>query len=210
MQTRQRIALIAHDAKKPVLVAWAQRWEGWLAHHSLVGTGTSAEEVSRACPTLCIERLRSGPEGGDMQVGGRIVDGELDALVFLPDPDSAHPHEADFRALIRVALVANIPIALSAASAEHLAAAMSSAPAAMSSRPTAASEAVFQDIYQSSNGDRWRLCTTPSRRFVRHAANPASGGFVTDTDVDVFLDSAGTGPEHAALRRILNLGRTGA
>ena len=203
MQTRRRIALIAHDAKKAALIAWARRWEGWLAHQCLVGTGSSAEGVGQACPSLRIERLRSGPEGGDMQVGARIVDGEIDALVFLPDPANAHPHEADFRALIRIALIADIPIALSAASAEHLAIGMSQA-------PPATGEPVLQDIHVSSNGDRWRLGTEAHRRFVRHEPNLASGGSVTDTDLDHFLSNAGAGPEHVALRRLLEAERDAA
>jgi methylglyoxal synthase len=116
MAQRLRIALVAHDAKKDALVGWAKRWEAWLAGHALLGTGSSAGEV---------ERLRSGPEGGDMQVGARIVEGAVDALVFPPDP--LNPHEADFRALIRVALLADIPFALSPASADHLARGMSAA-----------------------------------------------------------------------------------
>ena len=127
MAQRLRIALVAHDAKKDALVGWAKRWEAWLAGHALLGTGSSAGEVERACPSLRVERLKSGPEGGDMQVGARIVDGAVDALVFLPDPMNPHPHEADFRALIRVALMADIPFALSPASADHLARGMSAA-----------------------------------------------------------------------------------
>jgi len=127
MAQRLRIALVAHDAKKDALVGWAKRWEAWLAGHALLGTGSSAGEVERACPSLRVERLRSGPEGGDMQVGARIVDGAVDALVFLPDPMNPHPHEADFQALIRVALMADIPFALSPASADHLARGMSAA-----------------------------------------------------------------------------------
>ncbi len=95
MAQRLRIALVAHDAKKDALVGWAKRWEAWLAGHALLGTGSSAGEVERACPSLRVERLRSGPEGGDMQVGARIVEGAVDALVFLPDPMNPHPHEAD-------------------------------------------------------------------------------------------------------------------
>ena len=121
MPQRLRIALIAHDTKKDALVTWAKRWEYWLAGHALLGTGSSAEEVERACPSLQVERLRSGPEGGDMQVGARIVEGAVDALVFLPDPMNPHPHEADFQALIRVALLVDIPFALSPTSADHLA-----------------------------------------------------------------------------------------
>ena len=121
MPQHLRIALIAHDSKKDALVAWAKQWEHWLARHTLLGTGATAEAVERACPSLRLERLKSGPEGGDMQVGARIVEGTVDVLVFLPDPMNPHPHEADFQALIRVALLANIPFALSATSAEHLA-----------------------------------------------------------------------------------------
>ena len=121
MAQRLRVALVAHDAKKDALVARARRWEGWLAGHGLPGTAP-AEEVERACPSLRVARLRSGPERGDMQVGARIVEGAVDALVFLPDPMNPHPREADFRALIRVAPLADIPFALSPASADHLAA----------------------------------------------------------------------------------------
>jgi methylglyoxal synthase len=115
-----RIALIAHDAKKDALVAWAKQWEQWLAGHVLLGTGSSAVEVEHACPALRVERLKSGPEGGDMQVGARIVEGMVDALVFFPDPMNPHPHEADFQALIRIALLVELPFALNAASADHL------------------------------------------------------------------------------------------
>ena len=73
MPERLRIALIAHDTKKDALAAWAKRWEHWLAGHTLLGTGSSAAAVERACPSLQVERLKSGPEGGDMQVGARIV-----------------------------------------------------------------------------------------------------------------------------------------
>ena len=127
MAQRLRIALVAHDAKKDALVGWAKRWEAWLAGHALLGTGSSAGEVERACPSLRVERLKSGPEGGDMQVGARIVQGAVDALVFLPDPMNPHPHEADFQALIRVALMTDIPFALSPASADHLARGMAAA-----------------------------------------------------------------------------------
>lgn len=120
MPERLRIALIAHDTKKDALVGWAKRWEHWLAGHTLLGTGSSAAAVERACPSLQVERLKSGPEGGDMQVGARIVEGAVDVLVFLPDPMNPHPHEADFQALIRVALMVDIPFALSATGADHL------------------------------------------------------------------------------------------
>jgi methylglyoxal synthase len=119
-----RIALVAHDAKKEALVGWARAWSGALARHRLCGTGTSAGEVMDACPGLRVEELLSGPKGGDLQVGARIAARELDALVFFPDPESPHPHENDVQALIRISLLADIPVALNRASADHLAEAM--------------------------------------------------------------------------------------
>jgi methylglyoxal synthase len=121
MARRLRMALVAHDARKEALIGWARRWEGWLAEHDLCGTGTTSGEIERACPRLRVEALLSGPKGGDMQIGARIAEGRLDAMVFLPDPAATHPHEADFQALIRMALLADIPLALNAAGAEHLA-----------------------------------------------------------------------------------------
>jgi methylglyoxal synthase len=119
-----RIALVAHDAKKATLVEWARAWRDALRGHRLCGTGTSASEVAEACPGLEVEELLSGPKGGDLQIGARIAAGELDALVFFPDPESSHPHEADVQALIRISLLADIPVALNRTSADHLAEAM--------------------------------------------------------------------------------------
>jgi methylglyoxal synthase len=75
MARRLRIALVAHDARKDALIAWARRWEGWLADHELCGTGTTSGEIERACPRLRVEALLSGPKGGDMQIGARIAEG---------------------------------------------------------------------------------------------------------------------------------------
>lgn len=119
-----RIALVAHDAKKGRLVEWARAWREALSRHRLCGTGTSAGKVMEACPGLRVEELLSGPKAGDLQVGARIASGELDALVFFPDPDNPHPHENDVQALIRISLLADIPVALNRASADHLAEAM--------------------------------------------------------------------------------------
>jgi methylglyoxal synthase len=77
-----------------------------------------------AYPELQVEELLSGPKGGDLQVGARIAAAELDALVFFPDPEAPHPHEADVQALVRISLLANIPMALNRTSADHLAEAM--------------------------------------------------------------------------------------
>lgn len=119
-----RIGLVAHDARKGALLDWARHWAGRLAGHALCGTGTSAGELMQACPQLRVEELLSGPKGGDLQIGARIATGELDALVFFPDPEAPHAHESDVRALIRIALLADIPIALNRASADHMAAAI--------------------------------------------------------------------------------------
>ncbi len=73
-----------------------------------------------ACPGLHVEELLSGPKGGDLQVGARIAASELDARVFFPDPESPHPHENDVQALVRISLLADIPVALNRASADHL------------------------------------------------------------------------------------------
>lgn len=119
-----RIALVSHDAKKAALVGWATAWREALSRHRLCGTGTTATEVMQACPGLAVEELLSGPKGGDLQVGARIATRQLDALVFFVDPESPHPHENDVQALIRISLLADIPVALNRASADHLAEAM--------------------------------------------------------------------------------------
>lgn len=116
-----KIALVAHDQKKEALLDWACHWEGALAQHILIGTGSTAKLIEQACPSLRIEALLGGPEGGDMQVGARIVEGQVDVLIFFPDPMNAHPHEADFQALIRVALMKDVLFALSPRSADFLA-----------------------------------------------------------------------------------------
>jgi methylglyoxal synthase len=116
-----KIALVAHDQKKEALIEWARQWEGALARHTLIGTGSTAKLLEQTCSSLRVEALLSGPEGGDMQVGARIVEGQVDVLIFFPDPMNAHPHEADFQALIRVALMKDILFALSPLSADFLA-----------------------------------------------------------------------------------------
>jgi methylglyoxal synthase len=119
--TKLKIALVAHDQKKDALLDWACKWETSLARHTLMGTGSSAKLLEQTCPSLGVEVLLSGPEGGDMQVGARIVEGQVDVLIFFPDPMNAHPHEADFQALIRVALLKDVLFALSPRSADFLA-----------------------------------------------------------------------------------------
>ena len=114
---RLRIALVAHDLKKPDLLEWADYNRESLARHHLVGTGTTGRLVAErlALPVQC---LLSGPLGGDQQIGAMIADGRIDLLVFFCDPLSAAPHEPDVRALLRLAGVWNTPIAINRATAD--------------------------------------------------------------------------------------------
>ena len=119
-----RIALIAHDTLKDALVDWVGRHHAALARHRLLATGTTGGRILDRCPELSLERLLSGPQGGDQQIGARIAEGRVDAMVFLFDPLWAQPHEPDVRALIRIAALRDLPIAVNLATAELLAAAL--------------------------------------------------------------------------------------
>ncbi len=113
------LALVAHDEKKDDLLRLARRYRSSLARLHLIATAHTgailAEELG-----LPVECLRSGPEGGDIQIGARIVAGEVDAVVFLRDPLTAHPHEPDIQALLKVCDVHGVPVATNLASAEIL------------------------------------------------------------------------------------------
>jgi methylglyoxal synthase len=87
---------------------------------TLFATGTTGGRVMERCPSLSITRLKSGPLGGDQQIGAMIADGKIDALFFFVDPLSPHPHDVDVKALMRLALVYDIPMALNRATAERL------------------------------------------------------------------------------------------
>lgn len=113
-----RLALVAHDDKKDAMVAFATRHRDKLARCAIWATGTTGGRVAEACPELRITRLKSGPLGGDQQIGAMIAEGRLDALIFLVDPLSPHPHDVDVKALMRVALVYDLPLALDLATAE--------------------------------------------------------------------------------------------
>ncbi|WP_439578633.1 methylglyoxal synthase [Elioraea sp.] len=115
--TRLRIALVAHDVKKPELADWVAEHATFLSRHELVATGTTGRTLMDRVPGLTIERVKSGPLGGDQQIGARIVEGALDLLVFFWDPLTAQPHEPDVRALLRIAQVYDIPVACSRATA---------------------------------------------------------------------------------------------
>ncbi len=114
------LALIAHDAKKDAMVDFARRNTAKLADYRIVATGTTGGRIKAACPELDITALKSGPLGGDQQIGALIAEGQLNGLLFFVDPLSPMPHDVDVKALMRLALVYDIPMALNQATAEIL------------------------------------------------------------------------------------------
>lgn len=115
----KNIALIAHDGKKQELVKWADRNKEILKNHFLCGTGTTARLISDKTG-LPVKGFNSGPLGGDQQIGSRIVEGRIDFIVFLWDPLESQPHDPDVKALLRIAVVYDIPIANNLATADFL------------------------------------------------------------------------------------------
>ena len=120
MSRRKCIALIAHDEKKDDMADFARRNEKVLSQAKIVATGTTGGKVLEACPGLDVTRLKSGPLGGDQQIGALIATGEVDLLIFFVDPLTPMPHDVDVKALMRLAIVYDIPMALNRATAEHL------------------------------------------------------------------------------------------
>ncbi|PRY25368.1 methylglyoxal synthase [Aliiruegeria haliotis] len=119
MPARKRIALVAHDAMKPALVAWAARNREALARHELYGTGTTGGRVAEGTG-LDVTRLKSGPLGGDQQLGAMIAEGNLDVLIFFSDPLTAMPHDVDVKALLRISTLEQVVIACNAATADFV------------------------------------------------------------------------------------------
>ncbi len=119
MRDEKRIALVAHDNKKRDLLEWADFNRGLLERHHIFATGTTGETLERQLG-LKVTKLQSGPLGGDQQVGARIVGGEIDFLIFFWDPLEPQPHDPDVKALLRMAVVWNIPIACNRASADFM------------------------------------------------------------------------------------------
>jgi methylglyoxal synthase len=116
---RRRIALIAHDNKKSDIAEWARFNRAVLAQHDLCATGTTGKLLISELG-LTVSCLRSGPLGGDQQIGARIADGLVDILVFFWDPLEPHPHDPDVKALLRLAVAWNIPVACNRASADFM------------------------------------------------------------------------------------------
>ncbi len=118
--TTLSLALVAHDAKKDDMAEFVAMHEDQIRPFNLFATGTTGARVMERCPSLSVTRLKSGPLGGDQQIGAMIAEGRIDALFFFVDPLSPHPHDVDVKALMRVALVYNIPMALNRSTAERL------------------------------------------------------------------------------------------
>lgn len=116
---QKNIALIAHDGKKQALIDWCTKNKEILSSHFLCGTGTTARMLAdkTGLPVRC---YNSGPLGGDLQIGAKIVEGRIDVIIFFSDPLTAQPHDPDVKALLRIAQVYDIPIANNTASADFI------------------------------------------------------------------------------------------
>jgi len=119
MQPNKKIALVAHDNKKRDLLEWARFNRDLLAHHKVYATGTTGRVLERELD-FPIHRLESGALGGDQQIGAKIVENKINFMVFFWDPLEPLPHDPDVKALLRVAVVWNIPIACNRASADFM------------------------------------------------------------------------------------------
>jgi len=119
MDTKKKIVLVAHDNKKPDLLEWARFNKDLLARHTLFATGTTGALLQKEL-ALDVKRLQSGPLGGDQQIGAKITEGEVDFLIFFRDPLEPIPHDTGVKALLRIAVFWNIPVACNRASADFI------------------------------------------------------------------------------------------
>lgn len=119
MEVKKNIALIAHDNMKDDLIQWVKANRDELSKHNLSGTGTTASLVEKNTG-LYVKKYKSGPLGGDQQIGARIVEGDIDFMIFFWDPLEAQPHDPDVKALLRIAVLYDIPVANNRATADFL------------------------------------------------------------------------------------------
>jgi methylglyoxal synthase len=130
MEALKNIALVAHDNRKKDLIEWIEWNVNGLTKHALTCTGTTGNLVEKAIRTKLaktgvpanfkIQKLRSGPLGGDQQLGALITEGKIDVVIFFWDPMEPHPHDVDVKALLRIAVLYNIPIACNRSTADFL------------------------------------------------------------------------------------------
>ncbi len=116
---QKNIALIAHDGKKAEMIEWCAKHKELLSQHFLCGTGTTARMITERTG-LPVRGYNSGPLGGDQQIGAKVVEGQVDLIIFFSDPLTAQPHDPDVKALLRIAQVYDIPIANNKATADFL------------------------------------------------------------------------------------------
>ena len=114
-----RVALVAHDEKKPTMIDLVREYEEFLSSVELLATGTTGGRINEETG-LSVECKLSGPEGGDAEISAEVARGEIDAVVFLRDPRTAQPHEPDISALLRICDVHDVPLATTRSAAEYL------------------------------------------------------------------------------------------
>ena len=116
---KKTIALIAHDNKKPDIIRWAKENKTTLSHFNLCGTGTTAKLIAEKTG-LTVKGYLSGPLGGDLEIGAKVAERQIDIVIFFWDPLQAQPHDPDVKALLRIAALYDIPIATNISTADYI------------------------------------------------------------------------------------------